>query len=62
LAQREGKRKRVSQELNRLAINPFHNGSNFGGRIDTASKGINGVTNKTDRAKIQIDFELTNFF
>jgi|TARA_B100001741_G_C16096204_1_gene388905 hypothetical protein len=60
LAQRKGKRKRVGQELNRLAINSFHNGANFGGGIDTGYKGINGVKNKIDRAKIKIDFELTN--
>ena len=28
----------------------------FGGTIDTVYKGINGVKNKTDQAKIKIDF------
>ena len=41
-------------------MQPVPNGANFGGRIDNAYKGINGVKNKTDRAKIKIDFKLTN--
>ncbi len=40
--------------------NSFHNGANFGGRIDTVHTVIDGVNKKTDQAKIVIDFELIN--
>ena len=40
--------------------NPFHNGTHFGGKIDSVYTGINGGNNKTDQAKIVIDFELIN--
>ena len=45
---------------NCLQYNPFQSASNFEGRIDTVYKGINGVKNKTDQAKIKIDCELIN--
>jgi hypothetical protein len=40
---------------------PFCNGANFGGSIYTAYTGIIGGNNKIDQAKIEFDFESTNF-
>ena len=40
---------------------PFYNGANFGGSIYTAYKVIIGGNNKIAQAKIEIDFESSNF-
>ena len=45
---------------NCLQCNLLQNGVNFEGGIAIVYKGINGVKNKSDRAKIKIDFKLTN--
>ena len=40
--------------------NPFHNGANFGGRVDTVSMDIISVKNKIGQRKFKIDFEVIN--